>query len=160
RKAAEQGYVPAQVKLGGSYCYGEGVAKDYVEAYKWWVLAAAQGDERAKKAGSIVESMMTRGQIAEGQKLARHFNPREVPSAGADRSGIGAAQMRPTYSGTGFFITEDGYVITNEHVAGSGATVRLVTASGPIVAKLVKVDAINDLALLKADGKFETLPVV
>jgi TPR repeat protein len=160
RKAAEQGYAPAEVKLGVSYCYGEGVAKDYVEAYKWWVLAAAQGNERAKKLVPLLESMITREQIAEGQKLARDFKPREVPSAGADSSSIAAAQMRPMYSGTGFFITEDGYVITNEHVAGSGAAVRLVTAAGPIVAKLVKVDATNDLALLKADGKFETLPVV
>src|SRR5206468_2955768 len=101
----------------------------------------------------------SREQIAEGQKLARNFKPRVVPSAGGDSSATGIAQTRPESSGSGFFITEDGYLITNEHVAGSGAQVRLVTAAGLISAKVVKVDAANDLALLKAEGKFAALPL-
>jgi len=44
-------------------------------------------------------------------------------------------------------------------VAGSEAQVRLVTREGLISAKVVKVDAANDLALLKAEGKFAALPV-
>ncbi len=34
------------------------------------------------------------------------------------------------------------------------------TSAGIITAKVVKVDAANDLALLKAEGKFQALPVV
>jgi len=160
RKAAEQNDADAQSHLGAHYGTGEGVAKDYVEAYKWRLLAAAQGDEKAKKAVTALEYLMTREQIAEGQKLARNFKPREVPSAGSDSSGTAIAQTRPESSGTGFFITEDGYLITNEHVAGNGALVRLVTAAGILSAKVVKVDAANDLTLLKAEGKFEALPVI
>ena len=37
--------------------------------------------------------------------------------------------------------------------------IRLVTSSGLISAKVVKVDAANDLALLKVEGRFATLPV-
>ena len=37
---------------------------------------------------------------------------------------------------------------------------RLVTSAGIIAAKVVKVDAANDLALLKAEGRFAALPVV
>jgi TPR repeat protein len=55
---------------------GEGVAKDYVEAYKWELLAAGQGDELAKKTMTVLESQMTPEQIAEAQKLARNFKPR------------------------------------------------------------------------------------
>ena len=41
-----------------------------------------------------------------------------------------------------------------------GATqIRLVTKAGFIPAKVVKVDAANDLALLKAEGRFAALPV-
>ena len=160
RKAAEQNYDGAQRLLGACYSLGQGVAKDYVVGYKWFLLAAGQGDEGAKKGLIVSESLMTREQIAEGQKLARNFKPREVPPAGSDSSSTGIAQTRPESSGTGFFITEDGYFITNEHVAGNGAQVRLVTATGLISAKVVKVDAANDLALLKAEGKFAALPVV
>ena len=38
--------------------------------------------------------------------------------------------------------------------------IRLVTSAGLIPAKAVKVDAANDLALLKAEGRFAALPVV
>ncbi len=103
---------------------------------------------------------MTRDQIAAGQKLARNFKPREVPSAGGDSFEMAIAQSRTGTSGTGFFITGDGYVITNEHLAGTGAQVRLVTGAGIIAARVVKVDATNDLTLLRAEGKFAALPVV
>ena len=50
--------------------------------------------------------------------------------------------------------------ITNEHVVKEATQVRLVTSAGIIAAKVVKVDAANDLALLKAEGRFAALPVV
>ena len=37
--------------------------------------------------------------------------------------------------------------------------VRLLTGAGLIDAKVVQVDAANDLALLKADGRFAPLPI-
>jgi len=68
-------------------------------------------------------------------------------------------QTRPESSGSGFFITEDGFFITNGHVIKDAAQIRLVTGAGLISAKLIKVDWANDLALLKAEGKFATLRV-
>jgi TPR repeat protein len=159
RKAAEQNFAQAQISLALSYALGQGVAKDYVESYKWTSLAASQGDKDAKETMTILESNMSREQIAEGQKVARNFKPRLAPSVAPDTSSTGIAQPRPESSGTGFFITEDGYLITDEHVAGSEAHVRLVTKEGLMSAKVVKVDAANDLALLKAEGKFGALPV-
>jgi TPR repeat protein len=43
RAKAEQGDAPAQRTLGFMYEYGRGVAKDYVEAVKWYRKAAEQG---------------------------------------------------------------------------------------------------------------------
>ena len=43
RKAADQGYVQAQYRLGDCYFLGEGVAEDLVEAVKWYRKAADQG---------------------------------------------------------------------------------------------------------------------
>jgi len=159
REAAEQNLAFAQANLGACYGGGQGVAKDYVEAYKWRLLAAAQGDELSRKAVTALEAIMTREQIAEGQRLARAFKPREVPAAGSDSSGTGIAQTGPQSSGTGFFITADGFLVTNQHVVRNAAQVRLVTSAGFISAKVVKVDAPNDLALLKAEGRFAALPV-
>src|SRR5438093_1807535 len=75
RRAAGQNCVGAQVILGLCYTHGDGVAKDYAEGYKWMLLAAAQGDELAKRTATTLEGMMSREQIAEGQKMARYFNP-------------------------------------------------------------------------------------
>ena len=44
-------------------------------------------------------------------------------------------------------------------MVGSGGQVRLVSQAGLISAKVVKVDASNDLALLKAEGRFARLPM-
>jgi S1-C subfamily serine protease len=63
-------------------------------------------------------------------------------------------------TGTGFFITDDGYLISNYHVVKDATQVRLVTSVGLISAKVVKADAANDLALLKAEGRFASLPII
>ena len=154
RKAAEQNLAPAQYNLGICYFKGDGVAKDYVEAYKWLLLAAAQRHEEAKKGMTLIEDTRTREEIAEGQRLAREFRPR-CASASVSHGGIAG----PVASGTGFFIAKDGYLVTNEHVIKDATQIRLVTSTGLISAKVLSVDAANDLALLKAEGKFEALPV-
>jgi TPR repeat protein len=154
RKAAEQGDADAQNNLGVMYRMGHGVPQDYVEAYKWYNLAAAQGETNAVENRDRIASDMTPDQIAEAQQLAREFTPRKGSSS--DNS---ASPDSPTASGTGFFITDDGYLITNNHVVKDATKVRLVTSAGTIDAKVVQVDAANDLALLKAVGKFSPLPI-
>ncbi len=50
-------------------------------------------------------------------------------------------------------------MISNYHVVKDAAKVRLLTGAGTMNAKVVQVDAANDLALLKAEGHFAALPV-
>jgi len=148
-----QGIAVAQYSLGIGYKRGEGVAKDYVQAYKCFNLSAAQGNEDASKVSDNLEnSMMTRGQISEGQRLAREFKPRETPVAGAGISGPEISALRPEVSGTGFFISEDGYLVTNQHVVKDAGQVRLVTQHGLIAARLVKLNAANDWPFQRRKG--------
>jgi S1-C subfamily serine protease len=135
------------------------LAKDYVEAYKWFLLAAAQGIDEAKKNMATLEGQLAWQQIAEGQKLAREFKSSKAPELGSAVPGNDAASLQPSASGSGFFITADGYLITNNHVVKSAIKVRLVTAAGSISAKVVRVDSANDIALLKAEGNYLPLPL-
>jgi TPR repeat protein len=48
-------------------------AGDYVTSYKWLNIAAAQGNERAKKGRGIIYKDMTNEQINEAQKLSREW---------------------------------------------------------------------------------------
>ena len=49
RKAAEQGYAPAQYALGACYYNGGGVPKNLEKAEYWLRKSAAQGFEPAKQ---------------------------------------------------------------------------------------------------------------
>ena len=74
-KAAEQTHANAQFNLGFCYVNGNGVVKDETEGYKWFLLAAMNGSEEAKKFIPVFEKQISAEQIAEGQKLAREFQP-------------------------------------------------------------------------------------
>ena len=157
--AAEQGDADAQARIGIVYATGSGVPKDDTEAYKWFLLAYTNGSERTTKLISLIEKSLTPNQRAEGQRMAREFKPTKGLSSEKQDSSQDIKQSRPEATGSGFFITDDGYFITNQHVAGRGANVRILTASGVIPAKVIKVDELNDLTLLKAEGKYASLPV-
>jgi hypothetical protein len=43
---------------------------DYVEAHMWWAIAAAGGEERARRSRILVERLMRPEQIAEARKRA------------------------------------------------------------------------------------------
>jgi serine protease Do len=56
--------------------------------------------------------------------------------------------------GSGFFISPDGYLVTNNHVADHAISLQAVTVDGKIyTAKVVGTDRRTDLALLKVDGR-------
>ena len=73
--------------LADCYNAGLGVEKDSVEAYKWYLLASAQGNEDAKKGVTTLENGMSREQITEGQKLARNFKPVRSNRQGPNKTG-------------------------------------------------------------------------
>jgi S1-C subfamily serine protease len=179
RRSAMQGDSFGEESMGRIYETGTGVPQDYVQAYKWFNLAAAQGFvssdvyfafdfgvahqaaaiaiqgfEPAQKNRDEIAQKITSDQIAEAQRLSDEFKPRK--ESGSDNS---TSSENPTASGSGFFITGDGYLISNYHVVKEATKVRLVTSAGTVDAKVVQVDAANDLALLKADGKFSPLPI-
>jgi len=59
-----------------------------------------------------------------------------------------------TGEGSGFFISADGYAVTNNHVVNHAKTVQVTTDDGSIYsAKVVGTDPKTDLALIKVDGK-------
>ena len=64
-----------------------------------------------------------------------------------------------TSSGSGFILTEDGYVVTNYHVVEGGASVSVIMNDGTeLDAKVVGADSTNDIAVLKAEA--QNLPAV
>lgn len=56
--------------------------------------------------------------------------------------------------GSGFLISPDGYILTNDHVAGNAKEITVTMTGGHTYkAELVGSDQVTDVALLKIDGK-------
>ncbi len=61
-----------------------------------------------------------------------------------------------TALGSGFFVSSDGYIVTNNHVIAKSSKIEVVTSTGEILdAKVIGRDPKTDLALLKVSGTFD-----
>ncbi|MGH1456304.1 MAG: S1C family serine protease [Alphaproteobacteria bacterium] len=64
--------------------------------------------------------------------------------------------------GSGFFITNQGHIITNSHVVGDAMRVRIVTADKEekLIAEVLRTDKVHDIALLKLEKTPEGLNII
>jgi TPR repeat protein len=78
QRAATHGYSEAQNVLGHLYAVGESVPQDYIQAHLWLNLSAAQGNQEARKARNALAEKLTPQQLAEAQRLAREWKPKQA----------------------------------------------------------------------------------
>ncbi|CAN7347439.1 Do family serine endopeptidase [Brucella pseudogrignonensis] len=100
-------------------------------------------------------------QLPDGHPLKRFFRdfgmePRGDARPDSRRPGRGPkgrpGHERPVAQGSGFFISEDGYLVTNNHVVSDGDAYSVVLDDGTeLDAKLIGTDPRTDLAVLKID---------
>ncbi|WP_407681523.1 DegQ family serine endoprotease [Profundibacter amoris] len=77
-----------------------------------------------------------------------------------DRGGNGAPPRRSQALGSGFVISEDGYIVTNNHVIAEADEIEIEFFSGEVLpAKLIGRDPKVDIALLKVESD-KPLPFV
>ncbi len=66
----------------------------------------------------------------------------------------GARKQKVQGLGSGFLISKDGYILTNDHVAGNASKIIVTMTNGDKYdAKIIGTDVVADIALLKIDGK-------
>jgi TPR repeat protein len=85
RSLAESGDADAQFDLAVLFQVGEDVPQDYVQAYKWYTVAAPRFApneqsmrERSLKNRDRIAALMTPAQLAEAKRLATAWKPAPV----------------------------------------------------------------------------------
>jgi TPR repeat protein len=162
---AKPGHPLGQRALAYLHANGIGLEKDLVQAYKWWKLASDAGDAASTQGLEQVRPLMSQIQIERAEKLVARIagsgnQVRAPPNSFATTPATPSSQTRLIGNGTGFFITNDGFLITNHHVVEKGIKFKVRVESGAeLPAKVVKLDKINDLALLKVQGDFKPMPL-
>jgi S1-C subfamily serine protease len=95
----------------------------------------------------IPDLIISKGVASANSPLAQHRGPQDRPHR------ITHAEHGLRGIGTGFFVTKDGYLLTNFHVVKGAARVEVQYKShAPVKADIVETDEHADLALLKVDG--------
>jgi len=80
----------------------------------------------------------------------RRFGMPGLPGEGMPRGRGGGVVLG---QGSGFFISSDGYAVTNNHVVENAESVQVTTDDGKnYTAKVIGTDPRTDLALIKVDG--------
>jgi TPR repeat protein len=66
--------------LGVMHAEGRGVPQDYVRAYMWFSLSAAQGEQGAVRTLEMAAQRMTPNQVNQAQNLAHDWKPATLPT--------------------------------------------------------------------------------
>lgn len=132
-KAAKQGDANAQYTLGLMYAEGIGVAKDDKKALFWYTKAAQQGHLEALG-------------IKRRWSTAQRRTPRGVPARSAASSAL-------VSTGTGFYVSSTGEVLTNQHVVQGCSSLKLQPIGKPIRSgQILATDRQNDFAIIGSTG--------
>jgi serine protease Do len=117
---------------------------DIVEKVKPSVISVRVKLERPANSGLTDDDMP----FPPGSPFERFFRK----FGGPNGNGPGGKEV-VTGQGSGFFISADGYAVTNNHVVESAETVTVTTDDGKTyTAKVIGTDSRSDLALIKVDG--------
>jgi serine protease Do len=88
-----------------------------------------------------------------GSPMERFFHQFGGPEGMPQRPGKGGGHDKMMGQGSGFFISSDGYAVTNNHVVEGADKVEVTTDAGKTyTAKVIGTDSRTDVALIKVEG--------
>src|SRR3984893_14834239 len=140
---------------------------DLVEKVKPAVISVRvrfDGVAQPTAMGEDDDNMMPFRQGSPFEKFFRQFGFEDMPNGTQNRQ-FGqnrqfrmpqTPQMQPRTAaeGSGFFISADGYAVTNNHVVSNAKTVQVITDDGKTLsAKVIGTDPNTDLAVIKVEGR-------
>jgi uncharacterized protein len=154
KHAAQHGSINAMGLLGEKYYNGQGTAQDWAKAYLLLSMAVTHTEGNTQQAlvkeRDTAQTHLGADQIAAIQATASECEQSDYTRCPIDENrppALRAADghtMQLYATGSGFFVSNAGYLITNNHVVRECSEVHLDKRN----LKVVNVDAKADLALL------------
>jgi S1-C subfamily serine protease len=89
----------------------------------------------------------------EGYVSASRMTEPPTPPPPTPRAPAVPTARKGSSSGTGFYVTGNGHIVTNAHVVDDCSSVEVKTGGRSTPAQVIARDRVNDLALLKSDAK-------
>ena len=109
---------------------------------------------RAEAAAANSASAMAAGGMTPSQVYARNVESVVLISCEVTGTNAFGQVSKGQSTGSGFVLTEDGYVVTNAHVVDGATVIKVSVPSGNTYeARLVGSDTTNDVALLKVEAE-------
>jgi S1-C subfamily serine protease len=162
RRAAENGFKGAQANLASMYEFGEGTPINIDEAVRWYRKAIQNNSQYAKcrLAKIYIDQNMDRATIISllEDGASHHQIPCQKIYASYKNSTL--KRRKNSTSGTGFFISQEGHLLTNYHVIEGKKDISVKLRSGASYhANIVASDLVNDVALLKISARTTPLNI-
>jgi serine protease Do len=161
--------VPALIGVGIGYSIGTTSSSNVENAFQTAFPTSSAQDKTAQAAGQIITSRQNAitQAVAKVSPAVVGINVTEIREFrdpfsrffGDDpffRQFFGDRTYRQEVKGlgSGFIISPDGYIVTNDHVAGNASEVTVTLTGGKrLKAQVIGTDAATDITLLKVDGK-------
>ena len=124
---------------------------DIVERVKPSVISVRV--KMAEKQASNDSSSPEDSPFPPGSPMERFFKRFGGPEGLPGQKGQRGRGGQMTGQGSGFFISPDGYAVTNNHVVDGADKVEVTTDDGTVhTAKVIGTDSRTDVALIKVDG--------
>jgi len=140
--------------IGGSFIYSRMTSESVVQETPE-VIEATQPVEQIVISTSDIRTLIT--------DVVEKAEPSVVKVVGVipgQRTFFGMSDDQQV-SGSGFIVTADGYIITNNHVVDSTNQVNVILSDGTTIpARIISTDIFSDLAVLKVEGKIPAIAIL
>ena len=142
----ENGYLLKKIRY---YCSVERISVDPIWGRSYFSRNYFTGDSLGSRKNELVFTNFSKSQYDQWTQKKKKVTakpkkkePKQIPE---DEKIVAAA------SGTGFFVSKSGHIISNHHVIEGCDATKLTFKGKEVVADVLAVDKMNDLAILKAN---------
>ncbi len=120
------------------------------------VLEEQRRQEAAKERERLAKETKERERLAKEARKKKEVEDAARIAIEKERRLAESKKLHPASSGSGFLVSREGHIVTNNHVIQGCQDIKARQATGIYKASMIGSDPVNDIAVLKADLKSDS----